>query len=332
LGTLYDAFAQGRPSPLPDLSIQYADYAVWQKQWMQGEVLDGQLAYWKDQLRGTPQVLKLPFDRPRPAVQSFRGAVVSADIAAPLAGELKKLSQREDVTLFMTLVTGFQTLLSRYSSQEQFIVGTDLANRTSVDTERLIGFFINVLPLRADLSGDPIFRDLLRRVRETSLGAYAHQDMPFDKLVEELSPERSLSHNPLVQVLFVMLNAPDSGHRFPGLQVAPFELELTKSKFDLALFIQEKDGGIAANWLYSTDVFDASTIERMAGHYMTLLGSIAAQPEARISALEMLSASEQALEEVGRKQHQQIKVKQLKTAKRKSVAVEGRTIPIVSKE
>ena len=202
LSMLYQAYTQGNPSPLSELPIQYADFAVWQRQWLQGEVLEDQLSYWKKQLAGAPALLQLPTDRPRPAVQSYRGAVQSIELSQELTQGLQALSARQGVTLFMTLLAVFQTLLYRYTGQNDIVVGSPIANRNRAEIEGLIGFFVNTLVLRTDLSGNPTFKELLTRVRETALGAYTHQDLPFEKLVEELHPQRSLSRSPLVQVLF----------------------------------------------------------------------------------------------------------------------------------
>ncbi|RMF36691.1 MAG: non-ribosomal peptide synthetase, partial [Chloroflexi bacterium] len=204
LAALYDAFSHGRPSPLPDLPIQYADFALWQREWLQGEVLEEQLAYWKQQLSGSPPVLELPTDRPRPPVQSFRGAHRPFMLPRPLSQAIKALCRREGVTPFMLLLAAFQTLLHRYTGQDDISVGTPIANRNRAEIEGLIGYFANTLVLRTDLSGDPPFRELLKRVREVALGAYAHQDLPFEMLVDALQPERDLSHTPLFQVMFVL--------------------------------------------------------------------------------------------------------------------------------
>jgi hypothetical protein len=318
---LYGAFAAGKASPLAELAIQYAEYAVWQREWLKGEVLEKQLAYWRAQLRGAPAVLQLPFDRARPAVQSFEGAVHTVTLSAGQVSEFRRWSRGQGATLFMTLAACFQLLLSRYSGQQQIVVGTDLANRTSVELERLIGFFVNVLPLRTDLSGDPTFRELVGRVRETALGAYGHQEMPFDKLVEELSPERTLSHNPLVQVLFVMHNTPHREIALPGVRTMAFEMETTKSKFDIAVFVQESGDELTMEWLYSTDLFEAQTMVRMAAHYTTLLGTAVANPEARISTLDYLTAKERAEQEAEKREHQSLKTSQLRGAKRKTVSI-----------
>jgi hypothetical protein len=201
LGGLYTAFAEGRPSPLPELAVQYADFAAWQREWLRGEVLEGQLGYWKRQLGGAPQVLELPTDHPRPAVQSYRGSALRHTMSTALQGELNRLARGEGVTLFMVLLAAFEALLWRYSGQTDVVVGSPIANRTRREVEGLIGFFVNTLVLRTDVSGDPTFRELLGRVKEVALGAYAHQDLPFEKLVEELRPERALSHSPCFQVV-----------------------------------------------------------------------------------------------------------------------------------
>jgi acyl carrier protein len=292
LTTLYEAFSAERPSPLSELPLQYADFAAWQRHWLRGEVMEKQLAYWRKALQGAPAVLELPTDRPRTATRSFQGAYELVALPIDVIERLKAFSRQQGATLFMTLVAAFQVLLSRYSGQEHVIVGTDLANRTSLETERLIGFFINVLPIRSDLSGDPPFDEFLRRMKDVTLGAYAHQEMPFDKIVEELQPERSLSHNPLVQVLFVMQNTPRSTKTLSGFRFGSFDIGVTHSKFDLAVFMVEHGEQLLGSWLYSTDLFEASTIRRIAGHYETLLRSILEQPSTRISALEIMSESE----------------------------------------
>jgi amino acid adenylation domain-containing protein len=321
LSELYAAFLQNQPSPLPELAIQYADYAAWQRGWLQGEVLEEQLKYWRKQLHGAPLVLELPTDRPRPRVRSFQGAYDSIPMSAEIAALAKEFSQREGVTLFMTLLAGFQALLSRYSGQEQIVIGTDLANRTTTETERLIGFFINLLAMRTDLSGNPTFRNVVERVREVALGAYAHQDMPFDKLVEELQPERSLSHNPLVQVLFVMQNIPRPRRDLPGLQLMPFEVPITRSKFDLAVFMVESSHGLASNWLYSTDLFDASSIRRMAAHFETLLRHAISAPDTRLGALEFMTREEQQQRGAQKQQRKQSQLKKLMSLEPKAVSL-----------
>jgi amino acid adenylation domain-containing protein len=292
VAALYEAFAEGRPSPLVELDIQYADFAVWQREWLQGDVLEGQLSYWREQLQGAPAVLELPTDRPRPPVQTFRGAHERFELEAGLTDALRALSRREGVTLFMTLLAAWQTLLARYSGQTDVVVGADVANRNRAETEGLIGFFVNMMVLRTDLSGDPTFAELLKRVREVCLGAYAHQDLPFERLVEELQPERSLSHTPLFQVLFVLQNTPLGELELPGVKMSVIDPDIATSKFDLLLTMQESETGLDAEFEYNSDLFDADTIRRMVCHLKTILAGIVADPVQRLSALPLLSATE----------------------------------------
>ncbi len=292
LSVLYQAFSQGHPSPLAGLPIQYADYAVWQREWLKGDELDRQLSYWKKQLEGAPAVLNLPTDRPRPAVQSHRGARQSITLSKELSEKLKGLSRTQGVTLFMTLLAAFQTLLYRYTGQEDIVVGSPIANRTRTEIEGLIGFFVNTLVLRSNFSSNPTFKELLAQVRETALGAYAHQDLPFEKLVEELKPERTPSHSPLFQVMFVLQNAPSTELKFEGLSVSPVRVGEETAKFDLTFSVNQAAEGLRFSLHYDTDLFDASTIERMIGHFRTLLEGIVANPEQRISDLPMLTEAE----------------------------------------
>ena len=233
ISSLYPALLTGKTSPLSDLTVQYPDFAIWQRQWLQGETLETQFAYWKKQLAGAPPVLELPADRPRPAVQIYRGAKQSVFLSQTLSKAIKKLSRQEGVTLFMTLLAAFKVLLYRYTGQEDIVVGSPIANRNQTDIEDLIGFFVNTLVLRTDLSSDPTFQQLLNRVREVALDAYAHQDLPFEKLVEELQPERNLSHNPLFQVLFILQNAPMPSIELPDLTISPVKIDSKTAKFDL---------------------------------------------------------------------------------------------------
>ncbi|WP_437667767.1 amino acid adenylation domain-containing protein [Sorangium sp. So ce1182] len=292
LGALYEAFARGLPSPLPALPIQYADYAVWQRAWLSGEVLEAQLAYWKKQLSGAPPALELPTDRPRPAVHTYRGAVLPVALPRELSTALAALSRREGVTLFMTLLAAFQVLLHRYTGQDDIVVGSPIAGRTHPQTEGLIGFFVNTLVLRTDLSRQPTVRELLGRVREVTLGAYAHQEVPFEKLVEELSPARDLSRTPLFQVLFSLQNAPMPALVLGDVKLAPVEVEQTTAKFELTLSFGETEEGLRGALEYNTDLFDAATIERMAGHYRTLLEGLVAEPGRRVSELSLLTEAE----------------------------------------
>jgi len=291
LATLYEAFSEHRPSPLPEISIQYADYAVWQRDWLQGEVLEAQVDYWRKQLGGVPATLELAADRPRPAVQTFQGARRYIQIPAALADRLRAFSRREGVTLFMTLLAAFEVLLWKRSGQEDIVVGTPIAGRNRSELEGVIGYFANTLPLRTILSGNPSFRDLLKRVREVALEAQAHQDVPFDKLVEELRPERSLSHTPLFQIIFAFENTPQS-LEFPNLKMKWLEVDRGTARTDLSLFITDKGAELSCMWEYTTDLFDSETIERMEASFQTILENILENPEKRIGYLETLSQPE----------------------------------------
>lgn len=292
LGELYTAFLENKPNPLGELPIQYADYAVWQRQWLSGDVLDNHLNYWKQQLAGANPVLDLPTDRPRPAVQTYCGAIQSFIIPEPLAQSLKALCRQAGVTLFMVLLAAFQTLLYRYSKHEDIIVGSPIAGRNHAEVEDLIGFFVNTLVLRTDMSGNPSFLELLARVRSVTLDAYAHQDLSFDRLVEELQPERSLSYNPLFQVLFVLQNAPQPTHQLAGLTIHPEPVNYETAKFDLTLSMRESADGLKGVFEYNTDLFEADTIERMVGHFQTLLAGIVANPKQPIATLALLTEAE----------------------------------------
>ncbi|HSE18132.1 MAG TPA: amino acid adenylation domain-containing protein [Pyrinomonadaceae bacterium] len=291
VATLYEAYAARKESPLRELSLQYGDYAVWQRHWLQGDVLDQQLSYWRKQLDGV-SVLELPLDKPRSATSSLHSATLTCNLAKKVSEELQALSRGEGVTLFMCLLAAFQLLLWRYSGQDDIAIGTPVANRTRAETEDLIGFFVNTLVLRTDVSGNPTFRELLQRVRETALGAYAHQDMPFEKLVEELAPERNLSVTPLFQVMFALENAPLPEVEAHGLKMRPEALVGDTAKFDLALGIVETPDGLIADWQYRSELFEAATIERVASHFQTLLEGIVAEPDARIADLPLLTAGE----------------------------------------
>jgi amino acid adenylation domain-containing protein len=291
LWTLYDAYANGRPSPLQELPIQYADYAFWQREWLQGEVLESQLSYWKEQLKELP-ILNLPTDHPRPAKQSFRGARKPLLLPESLTKAVNELSGREGVTQFMTLLAAFQVLVYRYSGQEDVVVGLPIANRNRTEIEGLIGFFVNTLVLRTDLSEKPTFKVLLQRIRNVCLEAYAHQDMPFEKLVEELRPERDLSRNPLFQVMFVLQNTPRPLPQPTPLSIERFDVLPATSLFDLSLYLREREGKLIGFVEYNTDLFDSSTIERMIGHFETLLEGIVADPERPISTLPLLTEAE----------------------------------------
>ncbi|HYH82072.1 MAG TPA: condensation domain-containing protein, partial [Longimicrobium sp.] len=296
LGTLYAAFARGEGDPLPPLPVQYADYAVWQREQLRGEALDRQVGYWKERLAGAPALLELPTDRPRPPVQSHRGAREVFDLPRALLDRLQALGRSEGATLYMVMLGAFQLLLSKYSGSEDVVVGSPIAGRTRREVEELIGFFANTLVLRTDLSGDPTFRELLERVREGTLGAYEHQEVPFERLVAELQPVRSLSHSPLFQVMFTLQNADRSGSGLEGLRMAGgVAAELETTRFDLALTAVPHDGGVGGALEYSTDLFDRSTVRRMLGHLERVLEQVAADADVRLSRLALLSAEERGL-------------------------------------
>ena len=292
LTALYNAYSQGSASPLLPLPIQYADFAIWQRQWLAGEILQSQLSYWVEQLQDAPTFLPLPTDRPRRAVQTFAGSYVEFGLSVELTQRLTKLSQEQGVTLFMTLLAAFDILLYRYTGQADILVGSPIANRERSEIEGLIGFFVNTLVLRTDVSDDPSFKELLPRVRSMALDAYAHQDLPFEMLVESLQPERELSHTPLFQVMFVLQNAPMSSVELTGLTVSSLPVESATAKFDITLVIENTHTGLVGWWEYNTDLFDSSTIERMTGHFVTLLEAIVTNPQEKISSLTLLTESE----------------------------------------
>ncbi len=292
LALLYGAFSKQMPSPLAELPVQYADFAVWQRQRLQGEEFEKHILYWKQQLGNDPPMLRLPTDRPRPAMASFRGGSHSFVISKPLTKALKVLSQRERVTLFMLLLTAFKVMLRRYTGQEDIAVGSPIINRNRTEIEGLIGLFINMLVLRTDTSGNPTFQELLGRVREVVLGAYAHQDLPFERLVEELQPERVLSQNPLFQVVFAFHDASIPSLELSGLTLNLLALDTQMARFDLEFHLRKDSDGLRGVLLYSADLFDATTIARMARHFQTLLEGIAAHPNQRLSELPLLAEAE----------------------------------------
>ncbi|MDZ8110116.1 MAG: amino acid adenylation domain-containing protein [Nostoc sp. DedQUE12a] len=283
LAVVYEAFLNGKPSPLAKLPIQYADFAAWQHQWLSGEVLSNQINYWKTHLAGANTVLELPTDRPRPPVQTYQGAAQSLTLPQSLGASLTELSRQEGVTLFMTLLAAFGTILHRYTGQEDILIGSPIAGRNRSEVEGLIGFFINTVVLRTDFSGNPSFRSVLSRVRQMALGAYAHQDMPFEKLVEELQPERDTSRNPLFQVWFNMLNLRDIQLEIPGVAVEPIPMLETGSKFDLTLYVTEQNQGIKLDLVYNTDLFTPERMMEMLHQFHHLLNQIVTAPENQIS-------------------------------------------------
>jgi amino acid adenylation domain-containing protein len=293
IAALYSALSQHQSSPLPELSIQYADFAVWQRQWLVGEVLEKQITYWQQQLDGAATLLELPTDKPRPTMMSYRGARQSVVLSQELTEKLKQLAQQESATLFMILLAAFQTWLYRYTQQEDILVGTTIAGRNREELESLIGFFVNTLVLRTNFSGNSSFQELLAQVREVALGAYAHQDLPFEQLVEKLHPQRNLSHTPLFQVMFQLQNTPTSSLELPGLSLMPLKFDNETAKFDLALEMLDSEKGLIANLEYNTEIFYADTITRLLGHLQTLLIGIVANPQQRLSDLPLLTANEQ---------------------------------------
>ncbi|HEY2963825.1 MAG TPA: amino acid adenylation domain-containing protein [Pyrinomonadaceae bacterium] len=326
LAALYESFASEQAAALAELPVQYADFAHWQHEWLQGEVLEAQLAYWKKQLGQMP-TLELPADRPRPAVQSFRGKRRSFTLPVDLSKSLTGFSRREGVTLYMLTLAAFKVLLARYSGQDDIVVGTDIANRNRSEIEPLVGFFANQLVLRTDLSGNPTFSELLGRVREVTLGAYAHQDMPFERLVEELQPERDLSRNPLFQVMFIFQNNPMPALALGNLAMEPLEISEATTAFDITLALGAgSDGEINGSVRYSTDLFDTSTIERMIGHYQTLLRSIVADGDARLNSLEMFTEAEQKQKLENKEERRESKLKKLLSVKPKAVKLSERNI------
>jgi amino acid adenylation domain-containing protein len=286
LSTIYQAFCAGQPSQLPQIPVQYTDFVYWQRNWLQGQVIEKHLAYWKQQLGGNLPVLQLPTDRPRPPIQTFRGSQQKFVLSTKLTEAIKQLSQQEGATLFMTLLAAFQTLLYRYAGQEDILVGSPIANRNRAELEQLIGCFVNTLVLRTNLEGNPTFTQLLGRVRKVAVEAYTHQDLPFEKLVEALHPNRDLSYNPLFQVMFVLQN--------PGANSIwkTEELETGTAKFDILLSMIDSEQGLTGTLEYNTDLFNSDTIVRMVGHFQTLLEGVVSDPYQSISQLSILTPVE----------------------------------------
>jgi amino acid adenylation domain-containing protein len=303
LSALYAAYREGRESPLPELAVQYVDYAVWQREQLKGEPLERHLSYWREQLAGAPELLELPTDHPRPPVQTHRGASVPVELSRELLERLQALGRGEEATLYMVVLAAFQVLLSKYSGSEDIVVGSPIAGRTRREVEELIGFFVNTLVLRTDLSGNPSFREVLRRAREVTLKAYEHQEVPFEKLVAELQPERSLSHSPLFQVLFALQNAGGGGGAPTGregngagaeLEGSGAGAELASAQFDLSMELTATPQGLRGWLTYSTDLFDRGTADRMLGHLQRVLEQVAANADVRLSELELLGDAERA--------------------------------------
>jgi hypothetical protein len=297
LTLLYEAFINAQPSPLPELPVQYPDYALWHREWFQGPVYESQLAYWKNVFKTEPPVIELPADHPRPSLQAhrvFRGVKRKLPLSKDLTRKLKELSQKEESTLFMVLLAAYQTLLHRYTGEDDIVVGSPIAGRCLAETEQLIGLFINALALRVDLSGDPSFRELIARVKEVALGAYAHQDLPFEMLVKEVQPDRSLAHNPLFQVMFVLQSESTSIKRVADLKVSHVQVENIAANFDLTVDVVERDGQLECLFESNAELFDEDRITRLLGHFHNLLEGIVADPEQKLSDLPLMSPSEKS--------------------------------------
>ena len=292
LAAIYEAFSAEQSSPLAELPIQYGDYSIWQNQWLQGEREKTQLSYWKQQLKDASSTLSLPTDHQRPPIQSYKGAAKFFKLSSHLSDRIRVLSNQQGVTLFMTLLAAFQAQLYRYTNQEDICIGSPIANRNHADIEGLIGFFVNTLALRTDLSGNPSFLELLQRVRDVCVGAYANTELPFERLVGELHPERNLSHTPLFQVTFALQEDTKKDLVLPGLTLQWLENHNQTAKFDLTLYVVDSKPELWGWWEYNTDLFDAKTIERMVGHFSNLLEGIVAQPDQRLSELPLLTEPE----------------------------------------
>ncbi|MCJ8269238.1 MAG: condensation domain-containing protein, partial [Psychrosphaera sp.] len=288
----YNALSNNEKPNLDPLPIQYSDYAAWQRDWLQGEVLESQLKYWQQQLQGAPELLQLPTDFPRPAVQSNRGARLTTPISTQLFQQLQDLSKAQGCTLFMTLLSAFNVLLYRYTGQADIPIGSAIANRTHSKIENLVGFFVNTLVLRTQVQAGISFSALLKDVRQTALEGYAHQDTPFEYLVEQLNPQRSTAHSPLFQVLFAGQNNRDSELELSQLDIQPLAQDFPTTKFDLSLYAFYDEENIELMWEYATDLFLPQRIERMAGHFTTLLQQIVNNPDADINSFALLGETE----------------------------------------
>ncbi|HEU0298514.1 MAG TPA: condensation domain-containing protein, partial [Longimicrobium sp.] len=292
LSALYTAFSQGQPDPLPPLGLQYADYAAWQRRWVEGEVLEAQASYWTQALAGAPELLELPTDHVRPARQDHAGAVLRVELGEALSAGLTALGHRHGTTLFMTVLAGWATVLSRLSGQREVVVGTPTANRARSEIEGLIGFFVNTLALRVDLSASPTAAELLAQVRQQALRAQQNQDIPFEQVVERVQPVRNLAHNPVFQVLFAWQNVPLASLRLPGLELTPLQVPRVTAKFDLHLAMWEADGRIRGEVEYATALFEPATVERYVGYLRRVLEGMVADETARVEALPMLPEAE----------------------------------------
>ncbi len=319
LTAIHAAFAAGLPSPLPELPLQYADYAREQRARLQGAVLDEQVDWWRERLAGAPEVVEIPPDRPRPAARRFRGGLCRRLLPLELSERVARFCRDRSVTPFMALLAAFEVVLHARSGQTDLVVGVDIANR-SPETEALLGFFINQLVFRVDASGDPAWSALLERVRETAAGAFAHQDVPFERLVEELRPQRSLARNPLFQVMFGLYNVPEAQAELGGLEIQPFEIEERAAVFDLSLYLAETADGLSAMLRYDADLYDAATAERVLDDFEAVLRRVLDAPDERLSALaEHLAAERRRRLEAGREDLQKARLRTLGSARRRTV-------------
>lgn len=321
VSTLYTAFTQNGLSPLPELPIQYADFAAWQRERLQGETLEAHLNYWRKELRDFVP-LQLPTDHPRPAVWSYRGAGQTFSLSAEVSDALLSLSKQEGVTLFMTLLAAFQTLLHRYTGQNDIVVGTDIANRTRVETEALIGFFVNLLVLRSKFDDRPTFCDLLHRVREMVLGAYTHQDLPFEMLVNALRPDRAMDRIPLVQVLFVLQNTPTAHSAWPNLAVRSGSSGVQTSRFDLAIFMRESPAGLRGSFVYSTDLFETSTVKKLMDSFVALLQNVVAHPDVAVDTLELVTEEEKQQRTIRKREKHRSNIQELLQTKEEEINIQ----------
>jgi amino acid adenylation domain-containing protein len=337
VATVYNALAaqaessvnrsvEATSSFLPPLPIQYRDFALWQRQWLQGTVLERELGYWKQRLGAAPPQLTLPTDHPRPEQQSYRGGRIAFHVPGELLEPLRRLSRRQGVTLFMTLLAAFKVLLSKLAGQQDILVGTDVANRNRAETEELVGFFVNLLPLRTDLSGNPSFVQLLGRVRETALGAYAHQDVPFEKIVDSLKLQRDFGRNPLVQVLFVLQNVPPPSLELSGVNVESLDFEHEVSRFDVGLFMEETEDGCAGLWKFSRDLFEFETIAGWTQRFLRLLSHIGLSPEQGIETLDTEDSEAKEARKVDQQQRSDQRLQRFKAIKPKPIALTQRTL------
>jgi len=320
LTAIHAAFAAGLPSPLPELPLQYASYARDQRERFRGAVLEEQLAWWRERLAGAPEVVEIPPDHPRPAARRFRGRLLTRRLPLELSERIARLCRERSVTPFMALLAAFEVVLHDRSGQTDLVVGVDIANRNPPETADLLGFFVNQLVFRVDAGGDAAWLDLLERVRETAAGAFAHQDVPFERLVEELRPQRSLARNPLFQVMFGLYNVPEAAAVLGGLEIAPFEIEGEAAVFDLSLYLSETADGLQAMLRYDVDLYEEASMDRLLDDFEAVVRRVVEAPGERLSALgEHLAAERRRRLEAGREDLQKARLRTLKTARRRTL-------------